>query len=231
MRQAPRRSGGRASLDAQLIVRAALALVEREGSEALTFRRLGVELGAAPTAVLRHFRDKDDLLRALGDHLLAEALAAVDGWDGGWRQRILALSDAVRRTFVAHPRIAVLVAARTLDRPAEFAAAEHLIAALLDAGLTGPEAASIYRVVADTALAHAAFEAAVRTLGDTERSGDRAAWLVGYPSLPAGRYPAIHTVAPHLAEVDEQDQLALTLELLLDGVEARLGGRQRGGRR
>jgi AcrR family transcriptional regulator len=96
----------------------------------------------APTAVLRHFRDKDDLLLALGARLLEDALAQADEDEPDWRERLLSLARATRRSFEAHPRVALLVANRTLRREAEFRAADLTIGAVQQAGLSGREAAA-----------------------------------------------------------------------------------------
>ncbi|MFT4231913.1 MAG: TetR family transcriptional regulator [Leucobacter sp.] len=62
------RDGGRggrrpAQLSRAVIVDAAAAVVERDGADALTLRRLGAELGTNHTAVLRHFAGKDGIER------------------------------------------------------------------------------------------------------------------------------------------------------------------------
>ncbi|MEV6341888.1 TetR/AcrR family transcriptional regulator C-terminal domain-containing protein [Actinoplanes sp. NPDC051851] len=211
----------RGSLTRSEIVKVALELAEAEGGEALTFRRLGPALGVAPTAVLRHFRDKDELLLAIGNQLLETALAEVDPAEPDWRERIRALSRATRRAFVAHPRVAVLVATRTLRQEAEFRVVELILGAMAQAGLRGREAASLYRVVADTLLAWTAFEATVHAVGLDVMRKDGLAWDREYVVLPADRYPRIREVAPYLSEVDREDQFELALELVLDAVAAR----------
>ena len=44
----------------------------------MSVRRLGAELGADPTAIYRHFRDKDELVLALLDRLLAQVEGRAD---------------------------------------------------------------------------------------------------------------------------------------------------------
>lgn len=62
------------------ILDAAQAVLEGEGPEALTLRRLGADLGSNHTAVLRYFSGKDDILLGLAERLIAEA---VDGFEPG----------------------------------------------------------------------------------------------------------------------------------------------------
>ncbi|BCJ43422.1 hypothetical protein GCM10010168_42680 [Actinoplanes ianthinogenes] len=211
----------RGTLSRAEIVKVALEVAEADGAEALTFRRLGPALGVAPTAVLRHFRDKDELLLAIGAQLLEHALSEVDTDEPDWRKRIMSLARASRRAFVTHPRVAALVATRTLRQEAEFRTVELIIGALEQAGLHGRAAASMYRAVADTILAWTAFEANVHAVGLDVMDRDGLAWTREYVVLPADRYPHIRNVAEHLSDVNREDQFELALELILDAVEMR----------
>jgi len=65
VRRRPTRSG--VVLDPDMIIDAALRLIEAPGGNALTVRRLGVELGADPSAIYRYFRNVDALLIAVSD--------------------------------------------------------------------------------------------------------------------------------------------------------------------
>lgn len=79
------------------IIDASLRIAARGSGDAFTVRRLGEELGADPTAIYRHFRDKDELLLSVADHMLGEALDAIpEGLD--WKSRIRALADASSRS-------------------------------------------------------------------------------------------------------------------------------------
>ncbi|MBF6169883.1 TetR/AcrR family transcriptional regulator C-terminal domain-containing protein [Nocardia blacklockiae] len=197
-----------------------MSVLENDGADALTFRRLGSELGVDHTAVLRHFRNKDELLLALSNRLVAEALEGMSP-SPEWRDTLRELAGRVRRACHAHPHVAVLVAGRTARRDAEFAGAEIVIGALLRAGLRGHAAASCYRALVEVALAYSALEAAMLTVPEHDRAGDRAAWSHEYRALPADRYPSIAAVAPHLAAVEEEDQFEVALDMLLDAVELR----------
>lgn len=61
-------------LSEELIVETALRLLKEHGADALTVRRLGLALGADPTALYRYFRDTDDLLLAIADELIGRTL-------------------------------------------------------------------------------------------------------------------------------------------------------------
>lgn len=207
-------------LTPDLILDTAMAVIERDGPEALTFRRLGTDLGADHTAVLRYFRGKDDLLLGLAARLVNDALHDFAPSES-WRETLASLARRIRAACLRHPGVAVLVAARTSRREPEFQGADVVIGALLEAGFHGREAASYYRALADMALATSAFEASFNVLDKGAQEGDRLAWRREYLMASPQRYPNLAQVAPYLAEIDEEDQFETALGLFLDAVELR----------
>src|SRR5580698_4870789 len=105
----------RGSLNQRVILDAAFAVTERGGLEAATFQALGAELGAHPTAVYRHFRDKDELLLAMIDALHAETLAGLPASTGDWAADLAAVAHRTHAVFMKHPSIAAY-AYRTAHR-------------------------------------------------------------------------------------------------------------------
>ena len=217
-RPVPQVTRSRAQLTPALIREAALALIDREGESGLTFRALGGELGADPTAVYRHFRSKDDLLLSLADQLIGEALDAVpDGLD--WRTTLRALGQEVYRALLRHPRLAILVAARTTQGLDEARGIERVLATLSDAGFSSEDAVVIWRTLGDTTLAWAGLSASYLSLPPDTQDHDNQAWTTTYRHLPADRYPHIAAARPYLTV--QRDPFTDALELLLDGVAAR----------
>ncbi|MFI6683240.1 TetR/AcrR family transcriptional regulator [Streptomyces sp. NPDC050485] len=207
-------------LTPDLILDTAMTVIETDGPEALTFRRLGADLGADHTAVLRHFGSKDDLLLGLAARLVKDALHDFAPSES-WRETLASLARRIRTACLRHPGVAVLVAARTSRRDPEFHGADVVIGALFEAGLRGREAASYYRVLADTALAAGAYEASFNVLDKGAQEGDRLAWHREYLAASPQRYPNLAQVAPYLADIDEEDQFETAIGLFLDAVELR----------
>jgi AcrR family transcriptional regulator len=194
------------------IVDACIALGDREGLEAMTLRRLGLELGADPTAVYRHFRDKDELLAAVADRLLA---GVVDRFrrTGHWRSDLRRLTLAGRRVYMAHPRLAHLLATSPDPLPSNRRIAEIVIGALREAGLDDREAALGFEVLEDYVAGASALDAEIGT--DAAET-----WRARFAALPEDRYPNAVAVATHLYRNDEA-AFAFGLDLLLDALERR----------
>ncbi|MFF9147542.1 TetR/AcrR family transcriptional regulator C-terminal domain-containing protein [Streptomyces sp. NPDC014861] len=207
-------------LNQQVILDAALAIVEQDGPHSLTLRRLGTDLGVNHTAVLRHFSDKDEILRGLAEQLVNRAL---EGFEpaANWRATLTAMARRIRAACVAHPGVAVLVATRVSRREGEFRGAEAVVAALREAGFEDRDAARYYRALADTALAAGAYEAAFANLDPASLKGDREAWRREYLLASPAAYPNLAAVAPFLADIDEEEIFETTLGLILDAVELR----------
>ena len=87
-------------LTSERIVEAAFAIVEQEGLEALSMRRLAEALDVWPMAVYRYFRDKDELLDALADQ---GVLVEPPDDAGGWQDRLRELLVAAAATLARHP--------------------------------------------------------------------------------------------------------------------------------
>jgi AcrR family transcriptional regulator len=205
----------RRTLTRARVVEAALALVEREGLEALTMRRLGRELGVEGMALYTHVRDKADLLDAVAERVL-EDLEVPAGRAAPWPERVrrgvlawAALQERYPRAFplVYRPRLATH-AVRDLT--------EELLDALREAGLDERGAVLAYEaivVLVDSAL-----------LGRSSWSDAalQRAWREGAAEVDRARFPTYAAVARHGATLTWKEILDAGVDLLLRGLEARL---------
>lgn len=215
--------GSRAELSPEVILDAAQSLIEREGDSALTFRRLGAELGADPTAAYRHFRNKDELLLALGDRLLGEAIGQTVGQmpkHADWRTAMRLAAHNIRSTLVHHPKLAAVISVRVTQGQHEALGIEQGLAILAQTGLPMRDVVGIQRAFADTVLAWSLFSATFVALPDEAKARDTAAWVTTYQSLPAADFPHIHAGRAYLDDFD--DAFDLALDLLIDGIQARI---------
>ncbi|MHC3470040.1 TetR/AcrR family transcriptional regulator [Streptomyces sp. 7R007] len=225
-RRRPTRSG--TVLSERLIVETALRLLREHGSTGLTARRLGLALDADPSTLYRYFRGMDDLILAIGDALIGQAL---DGWrpTGRWRADLRAVGLRIHAAYLAHPQAAVLTTSRVTGRANELAADEAVLDILRTAGFPLPDTVRIYHAFIDQTLAFAALDAASLALPSAALRADEDMWRSTYARLPSSTHPRIAEAAPLLAAHMVDSAYPTALEMLLDSAQAQLrkGGRSR----
>src|SRR5262249_27379771 len=143
---APSRPRRRRTLNRARVVEAALALVEREGLEALTMRRLGRELGVEGMALYTHVRDKADLLDAVAVLVLTE-LEVPPGGPARWQERIRRGVLAWAALQERYPQAFPLVFRPRLPTDAVSNLTEELLDALRAAGFDERGAALAYETI------------------------------------------------------------------------------------
>jgi len=117
------------------ILEAAVRLVDAEGIEALTTRRLGRELGVEGMALYWYVRNKDDLLEGLIDKIWEATNPDQPPASGDWAEHMRVVMESIRQVALAHPHIFALLADhRTTPRLQALAEAD--IAVLRRAGFS-----------------------------------------------------------------------------------------------
>jgi AcrR family transcriptional regulator len=217
--QARGRRGGlrRGFLTAGRIVEESLRLLDAGGVTGFSMPKLGRALGADPTAVYRHFASKDDLILAIADRLIAEAMEDLKP-DACWVETLIDATRRLRRTYRAHPAAASLSSYRTTQRPAEIRAVDVLLDAVLQAGFEGFQAAVVYRSLGDFALAWCGGEAALLALPEPLETADRAAWTRTYRAVERAEYPHIWQVRDELPLVTDDDIFESILAMVIAGL-------------
>jgi len=144
---APRRQRGRpAKLSTPSILAAALALLDREGVDALTMRRVGGELGVEAMSLYRHVEDRAAMLEGLADLLATEIQPRDDADD--WADALRGFAGDLRAIARRHPAAFALVGMRVLNTPNVLGPVEDVLAALRRDGFTPARAIFTYRLVA-----------------------------------------------------------------------------------
>ena len=156
-------------LSRDTITDAAFRLTRDEPNTPLTLTRLGTELGADPTALYRHFRNRDELLLAVFDQMYAEVMARYEH-DGDWRRSLRAIAAAMRAVLLERPALIAEVGYRFTGGPHERAAIELTHRIFERAGLSGEAARLQVRAFGELVLSHAAMSAASVTLPDDIRA-------------------------------------------------------------
>src|SRR5215470_18193197 len=207
----------RGSLTPEAIVAESLRLLDTEGADGFSLPKLGRALGADPTAVYRHFSSKDDLVLAIADRLIEEAMDGLPAHDC-WVETVIDSTRRLRRTYLAHPAAASLSSFRTTGRPAELRVVDRTLEAVMAAGYEGLEAAVVYRALGDFALAWCGSEAALRALPEPLQAVDRGTWTQAYRAVGQQEYPHIWRVRDELPLVTDDDIFETVLAIVITGI-------------
>ncbi|WP_433253638.1 TetR/AcrR family transcriptional regulator C-terminal domain-containing protein [Streptosporangium sp. CA-135522] len=120
------------------IVRAAMGLLDAEGLDALSMRRLGARLGSGATSIYWHVANKDELLELVMDEVLGE-VPLPDPDVVGWRDAASVFAYGLRTALFAHPWAASLIGARAALGPNAVEMSARLLRTFTLAGFKGLE--------------------------------------------------------------------------------------------
>lgn len=203
------------------IVVTAMRLVDAEGLDALSMRRLGHELGAGATSLYWHIKNKSQLEDLMLDAMIGEVATDV-GPSEGWRDGLAELARALRRVLIRHRHIAPLLGERPTVGPHALDAAEQVMGILRAAGFDDRTTSLASGGLINYASGFALFEA--RGAGgdpDSPEAKARAEAVMAYfRALPSERYPNLLAVAG--VDITEDEQFEYGLQRILDGFETDL---------
>ncbi|RSD20915.1 TetR family transcriptional regulator [Amycolatopsis eburnea] len=191
------------------ILREALALVDEEGLDAVSMRKLARRLGVDPMSLYNHVDGKDALLDGVAEVLLAAIPAPPPG---GLRETMSALAHGFRDAMLGHPRAAPLVLTRQLASMTALAPVEAVLGPLLAAGFPPERAVHGLRAVLafliGTLMREVEAAPTFSSTGDPGRLAD----------LSASGLPAVTAAAPYLAVCDHEAEFEFGLRILLDAL-------------
>jgi AcrR family transcriptional regulator len=194
-----------ALLTRERIITAAAALIDAEGLEAVSTRRLAAELGVQGPSLYHHFGNKEEILDAVANEIAAQVdVSAFAGED--WRVALYQWGHSYRQALLNHPHIVPFLAQGPGRRPAALAMADAVYGGLVRAGWPPARATHVGAVMR--------YFVAGSALGSFARG------FVEDPTLYATDYPHLaqaHRLAEHQRSVDD-GAFALGLESLIDGL-------------
>jgi TetR/AcrR family tetracycline transcriptional repressor len=200
-------------LSRERILREAVALVDEEGLDAVSMRKLARRLGVDPMSLYNHVDGKDALLDGVAEVLLAAIPAPVPGAD--LRETMSALAHGFRAAMLGHPRAAPLVLTRQLASMTALAPVEAVLAPLLAAGYPPERAVHGLRAVLAFLIGTLMREVnAAPTFSGTDPDGVRHRLA----DLEASGLPAVSAAAPFLAVCDHEAEFEFGLAILLDAL-------------
>ncbi|RCV47916.1 TetR/AcrR family transcriptional regulator [Marinitenerispora sediminis] len=214
----PRR---RPRLSEERIVQAAVALLDAEGVQGFSMRRLAARLGAATMSLYEYVATKEDLFDLALDAAMGEIELPADR-PPAWREELTHHAVQSRRVMRRHPWMTELVGTRPLLGPNALARSERFHAALAAAGFAGAElvaaAGAVSSYVHGYVVTENVWRARMRDPAEERELRRRAqSYLAGQPD----RYPVLAEHA-RLEDADFDAGFRSGLELILDGIATRL---------
>jgi len=211
---------GRRQLTREELVRKSLEVLDEEGFDGLTMRRLAERLGVKAASLYNHVSDKGELLALMADAICAE-IPDLDR-SRPWREQAETMAVQVRRALMAHRDGARLLAATPPMGPHRLRLIEQVLQVLASAGFSPAKIADASFVMNSYVVGFVLDE----TLGSSRdptmarrmlEEGRR--W---FKSLPRQEYPTLVALADELIDAPPDRRFELGLRALLDGFELRL---------
>ena len=195
------------------VVRAAIAIADAEGLDAVSMRRVAAALDVRPMSLYTHVASKDDLIDLMLNEVVAEVLVP-EPLPDDWREATRAVAAASYRAFVAHTWALEAFGRRPHIGPNALRHAEQSVAAIAPLGLDPDDAWLVLAIVDEFTLGHA-----VRGVAFDEESMRRRLLEIDpavYPNLARLGYPGT---------TDAQHAFEQGLEVVLEGIAGRYARR------
>ena len=206
-----------------MILQAALGIIDRDGIDGLSMRRLSEEVGRDPTVLYRHVPSKAALLDGVAEIVLGQL--RVDTADPDWGAQLRTVAHEFRRLALTHPNVVPLLVTRPLATPlgqrppGMLRPLEDVLALLTYAGFSGADALHIYRVLFGYLHGHILTELQ-EVIERPEETDD--VLRLGLHRLAVTEFPQVRALASVLASYDGAAELDRGLDLLLSGLTATL---------
>lgn len=218
----PARERARRTLTVETIVDAALAVIDSEGYDALTMRRVGQELGTGGASLYAHVESKDALIELVMDRVIGELEVPWPPDPEQWVEQVKECARRMRATFVAHRDLARAAMARIPTGPNAMAKGEQMLAIIRAGGLTDQAVAFTVDLLSLFVTAVAYEESLYSARGWDEQ--DMLVYVeklrAYFASLPADRFPTTVALATPLTWGDSNERFEFGLEVLLRGLRS-----------
>ncbi|MFD8384061.1 TetR/AcrR family transcriptional regulator [Streptomyces sp. NPDC059679] len=215
-------SGGRKKpITVDAIIGTAFGIVEKEGYEALTMRRLATALETGPSSLYAHVVNKEDLDELLLGRLCAE-IDLPEPDPAGWRQQIISVCTQLRDQYLRYPGISQAAFAAAPSNLDTLRVSEGMLAILLAGGIA-PQAAAW---AIDSLSLYVNAYSLELSLANRRLSRGDDDWVVSRDEL-LGRFAALPDTFPqtkrYAAELTAgtvHDRFDFTIGLMIDGLGA-----------
>jgi AcrR family transcriptional regulator len=214
----------RPALSRREVLTVALRLIDSDGVEALSMRRLGKALDRDPMRLYRFADSKDALLDGVVE-LVLEELVVPEVVGGDWQGVLRRTAHDFRGLALAHPNVVPLLVTRPLATPLGLRPAgtlrplESLLELLIGAGFDERAALHGYRLYMGFLCGFVLTELQERVGAPDETD---ALLRLGLHQLPAREFPRLRGLAAELASFDGERELDEGLDIVVGGLSRKL---------
>ncbi|WP_242614334.1 TetR/AcrR family transcriptional regulator [Actinomadura roseirufa] len=220
----PRRTGpARRPLTQAVIVETAVRVLDAEGLDAVSMRRVAQDLGTGPASLYAHVSGKEELRELMLDHVLAE-VRLPDPDPARWQEQLVELAGEIRHVYTGHRDIARVSMGLIPTGPNMLAVAEAQLA-LMRAGGVPPRIAGL---AVDTLGMYIDADSVEDTIYTARTPPGQDPWeyFMSYfgeiqdylRSLPSDRYPNIVSMVDELTDTSGDARFEFGLDILIRGI-------------
>jgi len=211
----------KAPLSEDAVVDAALAILQSDGLEAVTMRRVAAALDTGAASLYVYVSGREGLLQAMLDRVIATIELEVPD-PSRWRGQLHSLLQRTHRALVDHPGIAAMTLVDSPTTEAVLCFTENLLGILLTGGLAPQDAAWVCDIFVLLVTATAREDEVRRprgSEGDRHQQVDRI--YDTFAGLPPDRFPHIAAHAARMVAGDGDERFHFAIDVVIDGVVAR----------
>jgi AcrR family transcriptional regulator len=210
----------RERLTRERVIDAALAVMDSEGLDAVSMRRVAREVGVEAMSLYHHVRDKDDLLQGICDRVMATFEVPTHG--DSWEERARAGARAWRDLLRTHPDLMRLFAEThgpDPQSPESLRPTEYALRLFREVGLSDRDAVQAFHAFGGYIQGFVMMEGGSIKLRDHGETFAAAAFKAG---LSPEEFPALTATHRYFAECDADEQFEFGLDLMLRGLRSRV---------
>lgn len=203
----------REPLTRERVLRAAIDIVDKEGVDALSMRRLGSELGVEAMSLYNHVPNKAAVLDGIVETVISDIELPEDISD--WKECTRHVSRSYRKVAVAHPNVVPLISMRPFNTIASLRPVEIAFEILKQAGFDPKSAVHAFRTIAGFTTGYSLAESG-SFFGEVSDEAH-----LSPDDLPEEEFPRLAEVAPYLAS-GHDEEFEFALDVIITGLEAKL---------
>ncbi len=201
-------------LTRQRVLEAALSLIDQEGLEGFSMRKLGAMLGVEAMALYNHVENKRALFDGVIELLIIQGLYP-EQRNGSPREELWTFAHAFREVLRAHPRVLPLVATSPLRTKNSLAILDRLLATIQRAQITGVQSIYALQCLVGFIVGHTWIEMGPPPVANLERGPNGP---TVWQQFPVENYPTLHALLPEITQWNADREFDFGLEALFQSL-------------